>query len=151
MEVVFDIEADGLLDTVSKIHCLSYRCANGDKGTLTRYGAMNTWFTEAEQLGWTLIGHNIICYDLVVVERILGVHYKGLRIDTLPLSWYLHHDRLTHGLEDYGKDFGIKKPEVHDWENLTLEGYCHRCEQDVEINWALWLKLKSKLQELYNA
>ena len=34
-EFVFDIEADGLLDTITKIHCLSYSEVNGSfKSTL---------------------------------------------------------------------------------------------------------------------
>ena len=33
---IFDIETDGLLDTVSKIHCLSWLCFDTENGNITK-------------------------------------------------------------------------------------------------------------------
>lgn len=148
LETVFDIEADGLLDTVTKIHCLVAKDRLGTI-TLATHDDIRTFFERAYKGKTILIGHNIIGYDLRAVERILGVKPECQIIDTLPLSWYLNHDRVKHGLEEYGEDFGVPKPKIDDWQNQTLEEYAHRCQQDVEINWKLWKQLKRKLQELY--
>lgn len=98
----------------------------------------------------TLIAHNIMLYDKPVLEKLLGVPIKCRIIDTLALSWYLNHSRIIHGLESYGVDYGVQKPEVKDWKNLTLAEYCHRCQEDVKINQRLWKDLKRKLLNLYD-
>jgi hypothetical protein len=101
--------------------------------------------------GNTLICHNAIRYDKAVVERILGIKVQAKIIDTLPISWYLEFDRQKHGLESWGETFGIPKPQIDDWENLTYEDYRHRCEEDVKINWMLWGRLWGKLLTLYES
>lgn len=150
-EVIWDLESDGFLDNVTKIHCLSYRFVEEPDHveTLITYQGITDWFSYMQSKGHTLIGHNIIGYDLTVVKKILGVDYAGKLIDTLPLSWYLNHDRRLHGLESYGEDFGVPKPVIEDWSTQTIEDYIFRCEQDTMINLKLWLQLKQKLQEIY--
>lgn len=69
-----------------------------------------------------LVCHNAIRFDLVVFNRILGTNLTYLDfVDTLPLSWTLHYDRSKHGLESYGEDYGIPKPEIEDWVGLSYE------------------------------
>lgn len=140
--IVFDIETDGLNPT--KIHVLSYTEGGKVKHTFN-YNEMRDVLLGAK----TLIGHNIILYDIPVVERLLGIKIKARLIDTLPLSWYLNHTRISHGLEQYGVEFGVPKPKIKDWNNLTPEEYAHRCDEDVKINRKLWVSLKDKLLTLY--
>lgn len=143
---VFDCEADGLLDTVTKLHCLCYTEPGSDEvHTLTTYDEMRKFLANAK----TLIAHNCILYDIPVLERILNIKIKARVIDTLALSWYLNHTRNIHGLESYGVDFGVPKPKIDNWEDQTLEEYCHRCREDVKINDRLWDQLKRKLTDLY--
>jgi len=66
------------------------------------------------------------------------------------LSWYLNHKRKSHGLDSFFEDYGIAKPKIDDWENLTLEEYRHRCCEDVKINKALWEDFKGRLIDLYS-
>lgn len=143
--MIFDIEADGLLNTITKIHVLAYSTPNGVKYTHD-YFEMRSILSNAK----LLIGHNIVTYDVPAVERILGIKIKAKLIDTLALSWYLNHKRGAHGLDSYGKDYGIPKPKIDDWENLTPEEYAHRCVEDVKINTALWGDLKKKLLRIYD-
>ena len=141
---VFDIETDGLLEEATKIHVLCWM----DKGELNwthDHDRMRKFFTEAE----TLVGHNIIRFDIPVVEKLLGIKVKAKLVDTLALSWYLNYDRPRHGLEGYGEDFGVPKPKIADWNNLTPEEYRHRCEEDVKINSRLYKELQQQLQWLY--
>lgn len=142
---VFDIETDGLLDELTKIHVLSWMGADGKVQHTHDYEAMRTFFTEAD----TLVGHNIIRFDIPAVERVLGIEVKARLIDTLALSWYLNHDRMKHGLEGYGEDYGVPKPVIKDWNTLTPEEYAHRCDEDVKINSRLWRDLDLKLNKLY--
>ena len=143
--LVFDIETDGLLDELTKIHVLSWMGADGNVHHTHDYEAMRIFFTEAD----TLVGHNIIRFDIPAVERVLGIEVKARLIDTLALSWYLNHDRMKHGLEGYGEDYGVPKPVIKDWNTLTPEEYAHRCNEDVKINSRLWRDLDLKLNKLY--
>ena len=65
------------------------------------------------------------------------------------LSWHLNTKRSVHGLDSFFEDFGVAKPKIDDWENLTYEEYRHRCEVDVEINHLLWRDFMLRLTEMY--
>ena len=144
--VVFDIEANGLLDNATKIHCLSYCEFDDDKiHTLYDYDKMREFLLGAKGL----IGHNIIRYDVPLLEKILNIKIKAQLFDTLPMSWVLNYSRSRHGLESFGEDFGIPKPEISDWENLTLPAYAHRCQEDVRINYKLWDNLLKRYMIIY--
>lgn len=150
--VVFDIETDGLIDEATKVHCVSVgRVTKSGKikvMSITDYDEMIDFFSD-ESL--TLVGHNIIRYDNVVIKKLLGVKIPIDRvIDTLPLSWVLNTKNLEHGLEYWGDFYGVPKPAISDWKNLSVEQYCTRCEEDVKINVHLWEDLKEYLYTLYN-
>ena len=148
--MIFDIETDGFDPT--KIHVMSWKSEVNQDGSCTLestddYDRMRGILMSAP----VLIGHNIIRYDLPVLEKLLGFrpakHQKV--VDTLALSWYINHDRGKHGLEGYGEDYGVPKPVIEDWNSLTYEDYRHRCEEDVKINDRLWRELSYKLGRLY--
>lgn len=146
MVYVFDIEADNLLDNISKIYCLSYYCIDSKtSNTLTEYQDIKDFIENAD----TLIGHNIIRYDIPALKKILGIEVKCKLVDTLALSWYLYPERIKHGLESWGETFNIPKPIIKDWNNLTIEEYSHRCQEDVKINTQLFSKIDNYLWELY--
>ena len=135
-EYVFDIETDGI--DASKIHCM---VANGKE--------VDKDFFVNLQENDVLIGHNIIRYDIPVLERLLGIKIKAQLIDTLALSWYLFPDVNRHGLAQWGERLKIEKPTITDWENLSLEEYLHRCKEDIKINQKLWGLQKSLLIKIY--
>ena len=143
--IVFDVEADGLLDQATKIHCLSYTSDGETYNSLSDYSDMRDLILT--QRG--LVGHNIIRYDVPLLEKILGIKIKARLFDTLPMSWVLNYDRAKHGLESFGEDFNIPKPKIDDWHNLTLEEYIHRCTEDVKINWCLWQNLLKRFLFIY--
>jgi DNA polymerase I-like protein with 3'-5' exonuclease and polymerase domains len=143
---VFDIETDGLLDELTKIHVLSWSNDGGKTVfSVSDYDDMRDVLLNSE----TLIGHNIIRFDIPAVEKVLGIKVTARLVDTLALSWYLNHDRIKHGLEGYGEDYGVPKPVIKDWNSLTYEEYAHRCTEDVKINSRLWRDLDLKLNKLY--
>ena len=107
--VVFDIETDGLIDNVTKIHCLSYnKFINNlsvEKNTLTSFEEIKTFIEKEDSI---LVGHNIIRYDIPVLKK-FGIIPSCSCIDTLALSWYLEPRKAKHGLEYYGEILKMKR------------------------------------------
>ena len=145
MTTVYDIETDGLLDELTKIHVLSYSDDGKTVHHTHDYDEMREFFATRK----VLVGHNHVRFDIPAVEKVLGIKVNARLIDTLALSWYLHHDRMKHGLEGYGEDYGVPKPVIKDWNTLTPQEYAHRCDEDVKINNRLWRDLSMKLDKLY--
>lgn len=141
---VFDIEADGF--TPTKIHVLSVHDGSSIKSTAS-YDNMRSWMLRTE----VMVAHNCVRYDLPALRRLLGVDTKARIVDTLALSWYLYPERPLHGLESWGEEFGVPKPVITDWENLSYDEYKHRCEEDVKINLRLWNKCWEHLLKLYGS
>lgn len=150
---VFDVEADGFLANATKIHVLSFHMAGGRKDSIRGddHARLRSFFLWHRDEGIPLVAHNGICYDIPVVERLLDIDLSGLMvIDTLGLSWYLNTKRKSHGLDSFHEDYGIAKPKIDDWENLTYEEYKHRCDEDVKINKALYDDLCDRLNRMYS-
>ena len=147
MTTVFDIETNGLLNEMTKIHVLSYSDDGKTFNSLYDYDEMREFFATRK----TIAGHNIIRFDAPAVEMILGIKIEARMIDTLALSWYLNHTRSKHGLEGYGEDYGVPKPVVTDWNSLTPQEYAHRCTEDVKINVRLLRDLMLKMNRLYDS
>ena len=145
--IVFDVEANGLLDQATKIHCLSYTSDGKDYKTIFDYSDMRDLLLSQHGL----VGHNIVRYDVPLIEKILGIKLKARLFDTLPMSWVLNLNRPKHGLESFGEDFGVPKPQIDDWSNLTNEEYAHRCTEDVKINWLLWQDLLKRFMFIYKS
>ena len=145
MTTVYDIETDGLLDELTKIHVLSYSDDGKTVHHTHDYDEMREFFATRK----VLVGHNHVRFDIPAVEKVLNIKVNARLIDTLALSWYLHHDRMKHGLEGYGEEYGVPKPVIKDWNSLTPQEYAHRCDEDVKINNRLWRDLDLKLNKLY--
>ena len=153
---VMDAETDGLLDVLTKLHCVvAYQYTNGEKTAvhrLTRPEDLQMWLNLVDASGDAIVGHNIVCYDRPALIK-LGFEFpESIRlIDTLALSFYLYcYKGFKHGLQYWGERAGIAKPEVEDWENQPIEVYLDRCEKDVMINVAIFHKFIAYLIELYN-
>lgn len=141
-----DCEGDGLHPT--KFHVLSY--AKDEKKapvkSLLSYDSMRKFLTQEDAV---FIIHNGMRWDKPHLERVLDIQIKAKIIDTLFVSWYIFPNRNLYGLESFGVDYGVPKPPIADWENLTLEDYAHRCQEDVKINVHLWKDIKKSLALLY--
>jgi hypothetical protein len=148
IKYIIDIECDNLLNDVTKIHCLSYCDAKtGVIQSTSNQEEIKNFFLQEDVV---FIGHNIICYDIPVAEKIYNISVKAQQWDTLALSWTLFPNMDKHGLETWGNFFNVKKPEILDWQNLSTEDYIYRCSTDVRINLNLWRKQASYLNQLYD-
>lgn len=153
--VVIDIEANGLLDTISQLHC----------AVAMTLDEKQVWRFEPHQMAefcdfldtvdvW--IGHNIIQYDIPAIKKVLGYEFKGKKVDTVLMSRLQNPHRTApfyaqnkkeamkvHGLYAWGVRVGIDKPEIEDWSTYTPQ-MMHRCEEDVRINVATYHALRKE-------
>lgn len=146
---VVDVEADDLIENATKIHVLGYhRLGTKEVKTITDYDRIRAFFKQPDLC---IIGHNFYLYDSIVLDKILGTGYDYKIIDTLAMSWYLYPRNLKHGLESWGEDkrIKIKKVEIHDWVNGSIESYIDRVTEDVKINANLFYILYRDLLNLY--
>lgn len=153
MRCTIDIETTGLLGgwedgVADRIHCVVFGWSNGT----TSVAVSKEQFTEALSNATTLVCHNILTYDLPVLKKLGWIDSYTIEpdtingrpvkiVDTLILSRLFDPERYHHGLQYWGEQLGVAKPEVKDWENLSLGDYIHRCEEDVKINEALYQHL----------
>jgi DNA polymerase I-like protein with 3'-5' exonuclease and polymerase domains len=146
---IFDIETDGLLNSLTKMHCLCAAIYEGntliEEVVITEIGELIP-FLERSQI---LIGHDVIRYDFPTIEKLTGYKHKGIIIDTLALSWYLYPERKEHGLESWGEEVRVAKPHIEDWEDQSLSDYVNRCATDVVINTIIFGDFKNYLKEIY--
>lgn len=90
--IIFDIEANGLLDDVTEIHCIV--TFNTETGVTRRYNNQRNGALSLRESLYelsnadVLIGHNILGYDLPAIRKVLGWHCPNtIRVmDTLPLG-----------------------------------------------------------------
>ena len=140
-QIVFDIEANGLNpDTVWCIiayerEAKEYIEWSGD--TLPNF---KDWVKEQDEL--EVIGHNIIGYDIPVLERLLKVDFSKCKVtDTLVMSRLAEPSRLGgHGLENWGQLLHQPKGEHSDWLNFSQD-MVEYCKQDVRVNELVYQRL----------
>lgn len=169
--LIFDLETDGLLQDVTKIHCL---VIHDDKAAAT-YRYNDEGNQEPIVRGVQMIndapcicGHNVIGYDLLVLKKIYPWFCpEGEVIDTLLLSRLIYtnmmaidvkhgwknmplHMRGRHSLEAHGYRLGEYKGNFckdTDWSNWSpeMEDYC---EQDVVVTTKLLHKFMGRMNDL---
>ena len=159
--IIFDIETDGLLNDVTKVHCLVMQ--DTDNG--------NVWKFEGTQINEALEildqaefigGHNVIAFDLPVLKKLYNYEFEGEVFDTLVASRLIwcnlkEKDLLkrtvenkligSHSLKAWGQRLNFNKGaygEQEDaWECFTPE-MLEYCEQDVALNVKLFELIQSK-------
>lgn len=148
-----DIETTGLLEQMKlqenpRLHNICSIDVASDKVILIEGNdrkAVQAWLDE----GHTFVMHYGKLFDGEAL-KLLGYDISRINIiDSVALSWYLEPNRVLHGLEQYGVEFGVPKPPIVDWENLTQEDYNHRVLEDCKIQKKLWHRQVRRLQDLY--
>lgn len=139
---VADIEADGLLDSATRVWCLAFKDIT--TGDTISFGPeeVKEGIDYMDSLD-VCIMHNGIGYDWPLLEKLYGYQYKGSKVDTLVMSRLLDPKRTIppncpnrrvgpHSIEAWGWRVGRGKPEHNDWTQFSEE-MLHRCREDVEI------------------
>lgn len=144
--VVFDLEANGLLPDVSRIHCIVLKnLKTGKLYTYTNDGTYDTIPQGIEHLreAKLIAGHNICGYDIPTLKKLYPKEMEWLDpirnvkklIDTFILSCIKYPDVNGHSLDAWANRLKLPYSKVkhEDWSRLTPE-MMHRCNVDVEIN-----------------
>ena len=150
MRLVFDIETDGLDATL--IWCLViqdldtknvYSFTDYDD----KYMSISDGLNMLEKAS-CLIGHNIIGYDIPMIQKITGIDLFDKKIhDTWIMSQTLNYNRgHKHGLGSWGEHLGYSKFEFDDWNTYT-EGMMKYCVRDVSLNARVYDILIKELQD----
>jgi len=132
MQLVFDIETDDLKATL--VHCIVAQ--DVETGEIFKFPPDKLQegyelLTKAD----TLIGHNIIGFDIPVVEKFGGIDLsKKPVIDTLVLSRLFNPNREGgHSLEKWGYKLGYHKIDFTDYLNYSRD-MMEYCVRDVQLN-----------------
>lgn len=152
---VGDLEANGLLDTVSVVHCGVFKNINNGGIVKFRPTEIHNMLGFLDTVD-VLIIHNGIGYDMPVLKKIYGYKFKGQVVDTLIMSRLLNPKRTLppncpdkktgpHSIAAWGYRVGRGKPEHNDWEHFS-EAMLHRCTEDVEILHLVFDKLMEEAQ-----
>ena len=164
--IILDIETDGLLDSVTKVHCLVMKIEVTNHMSYVEVATTKSEIkTALKKLQKShVIGHNVLGFDLEVLNRLYGLEVPVDQVtDTLILSRLIYPDirqedaaikRLEprlwgshslkawgYRLEHYKGEFGN---EEEDFQELSQEMIDY-CINDVELTNILWKNLRAKL------
>ena len=139
--IYLDIETDGL--NASKIWMAVTR---QDGGVLVHYTPDT--LSDALQGSEKVIGHNLIGYDLPVLESLWGVSVAPERVvDTLVLSRLANPQRdKGHSLRSWGERLGFPKGDYNDWTQCSQEMVDY-CIQDTAVTERVYLEVYDELAE----
>jgi uncharacterized protein YprB with RNaseH-like and TPR domain len=161
MQLVFDIETNGLYDDVTHIHCIGIHDLDAKETYVFNDQGNEQPITKGVQLledANSIIGHNIIGYDIPVIRKLYPWFTpSGTVMDTLVLSRIYHADILKidqtrkwkhmplqlygrHSLESYGYRLGEYKGsfgKTTDWKDWSEEMQEYML-QDVRVTHKLW-------------
>jgi hypothetical protein len=161
---IFDLESNGLLDTMDRIHCL----------VIEDFATGVTWSYTPDQIeagirklqeADELIGHNIIGFDLQAIRKIYPwFKPRGVVKDTLCMTRVIWSDikdtdfglfrkgKISaknigrHSLESWGERLGELKGDygkTTDWADFTPEMLTY-CQQDVRVTSKLYYRILQK-------
>lgn len=154
--LVFDLESNGLLNDVTKIHCLViHEQETGETIVYNDEGNAEPITRGVQRLedADVIVGHNVIGYDIPCLRKIyLWFSPTAMVVDTLLLSRLYHTDILNvdqnkkfphmpvqlwgrHSLESYGYRLGEYKGSFGkdtDWQEWSQEMQDY-CVQDVNV------------------
>ena len=138
--LIFDIEANGLRDTVTEVHCIATLDVDTSE-TQAYYGPTLATGVRALESADRLVAHNGITYDFPVLRQLLGANLPDSKlVDTLVLSRLGMPTRPGgHSLANWGSIVGHAKVEHDEWEHFSPEMLV-RCQGDVLLNHEVWLR-----------
>jgi len=145
MKAVFDIEANGLEPTrvwciYAKLHTTPWIEKFFGPEEIESFG---DWLKENHVD--TLVGHNIIGYDIPVLEKLVyGFKWEGAVEDTLVMS-RLDNPSRKHNLKAWGEYLGDYKIGFEDFTKYS-DAMKEYCIQDVSVTYKVYdLMLQSNL------
>ena len=142
MNLVFDIETDDLKAT--KIHCIVAQDLDTKEIFKFPPNKLEEGYAFLES-AVKLIGHNIVGFDIPMVEKFSNVKLSNKTIvDTLVLSRLFNPVREGgHRLEVWGHRLSFPKIEFEDYQEYSPE-MLRYCARDVQLNTLVFEQLKKE-------
>ena len=160
MKLILDIETNGFLDVLDKIHCMVFRDVDTQKVYSYNPDQINEGLNLLKK-ATLIIGHSVMGFDLPAIEKVTGYKYEGEILDTLLCSrliWsnmvevdYIKKDlppKLIgkHSIESWGYRLGLRKGDfaqtaTFDVWTQDMQDYC---ERDVEVTYLLYKQIEKK-------
>ena len=158
MKIIFDIETDGFLQGLTKIHC--FATMNPDSKEIRQYrDNLKDGLLYLEE-ATMLIGHNIRKFDIPALKKIYTFNPEGEIFDTLEYARKIwpniiqndnEEDRIPmefrgrHSLKSWGYRLSNLKGDYEGpWDKYS-EKMMDYCVQDVQVTYQLWKKIQEKL------
>jgi len=145
MPWIVDVETDGLLPNVSKIHCIVARnYQTGEMYSFKEHECLSLfprWLNTVDKL----IMHNGVSFDAPVLNKLLGTKIKiSDVIDTLILSQLFNPIRPAgHSLAAWGERLDFSKGEHLDFQKFNGEMLLY-CKRDVDLTSKLMQHLETE-------
>src|SRR6056300_28680 len=153
MKIIYDIETDGLIDTVNNIWiAVTKNIETNEIVTFSDYDPDSKPLNELIlylNKAKVIIGHNIIAYDNVVLNKILNWKPKNIKfIDTMLLSQLNNFRREgKHSLGNFGKIIGDQKGDSPDFTKYSKDMKTYAI-QDVNLNHKVYNYVVKEANEL---
>ena len=147
---LFDIEADGLLDSCTRMWVMAVM--DLDSGAVVTFREGDMGWADVLSKTELVVGHNIIDYDLMVLKKLFGFKLPRSvkRHDTLIFSQVLDYKRFGedgHSLDVWGRHLRFPKIPFDDWSQFSeeMEKYCIN---DVHLNHRVYKVLLEELHRI---
>lgn len=159
--ILFDLETDGFVEKCTRVHCAVLKCM--DTGERKSYGPGQEYLWLPILDGRPIGGHNVLGFDLPVLDKLYGFKPTGQVRDTLVMSRLMYADLRdrdftlitrdeefprkyigSHSLAAWGYRLANHKTEYTGGFESFNDDMLAYCEQDVEVTATLWDKLLSK-------
>ena len=139
MRLIFDIETDDL--NATKIWCIVAQDIDTNKIYKFPPDKLEEGYKflqSAEQL----IGHNVLGFDIPMVEKFGNIKLTDNVVDTLVLSRLFNPTREGgHSLDNWGYRLSYRKIEFEDYQNYSTE-MLNYCVRDVQLNTLVYKRLQ---------
>ena len=158
MKLVFDIETDGFLQGMTKVHC--FATIDLESGEIRKFRNNIIEGLEYLEKAEFLIGHNIKKFDIPALQKIYTFNPKGEVFDTLEYArriWpnIIQSDNIEdkiplelrgrHSLKSWGHRLSNLKGDYEGPWDVYSERMMDYCVQDVAVTLELWKKIQINL------
>lgn len=161
MALIFDLETNGLLAELDRIHCIAIFDTEGKDYPKVYSGIEIEEALELLSNAEEIVGHNVINFDIPAIQKVSpGWTYKGKVTDTYVLSQLFHADMMAedasragvdavlprnlwgrHSLKTWGMRMGTMKGDYDGgWDELNEEMLIY-CGQDATVTHLLYKQL----------
>lgn len=152
-QLVVDIEGDGLLPELTRIHCIGVSLV-GEKDVITYTDDDPTLPSLHEGLerlkaAERLIGHNFIGYDMPAINKLYPGTVRFEQCwDTMTMAALVEPSRRSLSLASFGKQFGFPKGDFHDFSKYTEEMKVY-LQRDVQLTARVYEHIQQQFNKLY--